>query len=181
MLNDAPFWVGHSGAIIADSISPNLNPNTSVIVLSHSFDSKGRPILLSLKTDGEANSIELVDSNFMTSMYGRKNAEAFIKRLYDSDSILYMDKSKTQAIYNALRVQFPADIASLGFDKIIHQSRNAVNTNHIKNSLDTDSDGNELSKNQQKLNDAPFLVGHSGIQRTTSVREQPFKIFRFIL
>ncbi len=126
--------------IIADS----LTEKASVIVISHSLDYKNRPILLALKTDGKARSIELVDSNFMTSMYGRNNAQSFMQRLFENDNILFMDKTKSQALYNGFGVQFPAGIASLDFDKIIHQSRNAVN----KNSLSVDSEGNTLSEDQ---------------------------------
>lgn len=142
----APVLLNHP-TIIADS----LTEKASVIVISHSLDYKNRPILLALKTDGKARSIELVDSNFMTSMYGKDNAQSLIRRLYEKDNILFMDKTKSQALYNGFGVQFPAGIASLDFDKIIHQSRNAVNENAketVKNSLSVDSEGNTLSEDQ---------------------------------
>ena len=71
--------------------------------------------------------LDPVESNFMTSMYGRKKFEDYLKTLVASDSILYVDKEKSHELFNGLRVQFPASIESLGFDSIIHESRNAIN------------------------------------------------------
>lgn len=172
----APILLNNPG-IIADSMT---DP-TSIIIISNSPDYKQRPIMLALQTNGEGTGYEVVDSNFMTSMYGREKAESFINRLRKQNKILYMDNIKSHAIYQNLRVQFPSTLTTLGFNKIIHPSNNAVNTFRVTNAGNTDSDGNRLTYDQIKYfvhskirnKDGSLLVMHHG---TEAYRQQKRRI-----
>ena len=143
-VKEAPVLLNNA-AIIVDSYTEP----TSVVVISMSLDAKKRPIIMSLQTDGEAKSIELVDSNFMTSMYGKDEFKEWIEYAMKEDRILYIDSKKYQAL-KGCGVSFPLGFEALGFDTIIHQSRNAVKESHLK-SVKMDSEGRELSADQAKF------------------------------
>lgn len=114
-------------ALIVDSISKN----DSIVIIANSLDYDNRPIVISVKSDG--NALQVVDSNYLTSMYGRNNFDSWLDRIIQKKYVLYVSKNKSQEMISRLGVQFPASFSSLSFDTIIHPSVNAVNGISDKN------------------------------------------------
>lgn len=136
-VKEAPIILAHP-AIIADSVTRN----DSIVVISDLLDNKGRPIVIAINTNGSGRyDYHLVDSNFMTSMYGKDGFEGYIKRFMDQDKLLYIDKKKSHALYKCVGLHLPAGFTQLGFDTIIHKSRNVVKGNNLQEQFsDRDSD-----------------------------------------
>ena len=136
-----------SPVMILDSLSRK----DSVVVVTDMLDTDGLPIIASIKPNGEGYfDAEVVPSNFMRSVYGRNEFADFIQRAIDNDAVLYTDKVKSQKLYQQLRVQFPQGLTTLGFDTIIHKSRNIVKGNKDIQYSDRDSSGRQLTEEQQE-------------------------------
>ena len=113
-------------AIIMDS----LKRNDSIVVISDVFDDYGQPIIVSVKIDGTGMyELKKLDSNFITSVYGKSGIDNMIKIGMKEDKILYIDNKKSHNLFSFARVQFPRALNKYDFDTIIHKSRNIVNNN----------------------------------------------------
>ena len=111
-------------AIIMDSLSRN----DSIVLISDVFDDFGQPIIASIKVNGYGvYEFKKVDSNFITSVYGKKGIVGFIDAAVKQDKILYIDNKKSQNLFSFARVQFPRALNKYDFDTILHQSNYVVN------------------------------------------------------
>lgn len=109
--------------MVLDSLS---NKNSIVIVTSET-DSEHLPIMVSVKPNGKGRyELEEIDSNFITSVYGRNNFESFFERTVKSGNLLYCSK-KSQNLFERWGEQYSELTKGFDFDIIIHQSRNIVN------------------------------------------------------
>lgn len=118
-----------SPAIIMDS----LTQNDSIIAILSDIDSENNPVIASIKPNGQGfYELEMQESNFITSIYGRENFEEFINRAINNNKILFIDKQKSQELFSVLGLEFSKGLNSLDFDTIIHQSRNIVNENIVE-------------------------------------------------
>lgn len=114
-----------SPVMIMDSISRS----DSVVVVTDMLDGDGCPIIAALIPNGTGMlDLQTVDSNFMTSIYGRENFNQFVSSAVHKGALIYANKNKTHNLYTQLRVQFPQALTNVSFDTIIRQSRNIVNT-----------------------------------------------------
>ena len=110
-------------AIIMDS----LNGNDSIIVVSTELDTDNNPVLISIRLNGEGRyELENIESNFITSVYGRNQFDRFLKRALDQDKILYWNKSKSQELFERWGEQYSELTSNLDFNEILHQSNNIV-------------------------------------------------------
>ncbi len=121
--------------MIYDSISEN--KENSVCIVTSKTDSDGLPIIISVRASSNQNnkyldvSLETAkteNSNYITSMYGKNNFASHIEKVLDGDALLYANKSKTLKLFSDSELQLLTRLNNLGFDKIIHQSNNVVNT-----------------------------------------------------
>lgn len=118
-----------SPAIIMDS----LTQNDSIIAILSDIDSENNPVIASIKPNGQGfYELEMQESNFITSIYGRENFKEFINRAINNNKILFIDKQKSQELFSVLGLEFSKGLNSLDFDTIIHQSRNIVNENIVE-------------------------------------------------
>ena len=118
-----------SPAIIMDS----LTQNDSIIVVLSNIDSENNPVIASIKPNGQGfYELEMQESNFITSIYGRENFKEFINRAINNNKILFIDKQKSQELFSVLGLEFSKGLNSLDFNTIIHQSRNIVNENIVE-------------------------------------------------
>lgn len=119
-----------SPAILFDSISSNKKGRQSIIAVLNAADNDNAPLIVSIKPNGSGiYELENIDSNFITSIYGKEsNFENFITRAVEADNLLYWDKTKSQELFSCQGLQLPEAINTLDFNVIIHQSRNIVNT-----------------------------------------------------
>jgi len=127
--------------MIYDSISPDNHENT-VCVLSDEFDSDGLPIIVVFKyVEGIPDTrvpshciVETKNYNMVASQYGRNGFYNHLLEIIDKDAVLYVNKPRMEKFLNKKtlnlstgnKVQFLESFDKLGFDKIIHQSRNLV-------------------------------------------------------
>lgn len=118
-----------SPAIIMDS----LTQNDSIIAVLSDIDSENNPVIASVKPNGQGfYELEMQESNFITSIYGRENFEEFINRAINNNKILFIDKQKSQELFSVLGLEFSKGLNSLDFNTIIHQSHNIVNKNIVE-------------------------------------------------
>lgn len=118
-----------SPAIIMDS----LTQNDSIIAILSDIDSENNPVIASIKPNGQGfYELEMQESNFITSIYGRENFKEFINRAINNNKILFIDKQKSQELFSVLGLEFSKGLNSLDFNTIIHQSHNIVNKNIVE-------------------------------------------------
>ena len=116
--------------MIFDSVSRK----DSIIVVSSEYVSLNNPIVISIKPGGKGRyEIEEVSSNFITSVYPKDNFINFFKKELYSDNLLYVNKIKSQELFERWGVQSSELTNNLNFNKIIHQSRNIINSKLQKN------------------------------------------------
>lgn len=124
--------------MILDSTSRN----DSIIMVLQQVDKENCPIVVSVKPNGNGKyNLDVVDSNFITSVYGRENFASFVERNVELDNILYCNKEKSQELFRVLRLQFPQGVNNLDSDIIIHQSRNIVKGSEEKISEEMTAEG----------------------------------------
>ncbi len=110
-------------AMIYDS----LTKNDSIVLALSKVDSDSLPLIVSVKPNGKGTyELEKVDSNFITSLYGKDNFSSHIEKVANSGNLLYWDKEKSQELFRVSRLQLPGCLNSFDSDVIIHQSRNIV-------------------------------------------------------
>ncbi len=76
--------------MILDSLN-----NSSIILVSDMLDVDKSPIIITIKVDGKGmfNNVE-VNSNFVTSYYGKDGFSSYIKNSIHRDAFLYINKEK---------------------------------------------------------------------------------------
>lgn len=145
-LNDAIKTKGHSGESVHHhgldikqiknipsllrepvAVYDSLSRDDSIVVLTSELDKDNCPIIAVLKPDGQAKyNLEIINSNFLLSVYGHENIENQLNRAMESDKLLFIDKIKSQELFRVLGLQLSKGVNSLDFNIIIHQSRNIV-------------------------------------------------------
>lgn len=121
-------------AIIMDSMSTN----EDIVLISDILDNDKLPIILVVHPNGQGV-YELVTqpTNFIKSYYGKENFKNYVYKAMLNGNLLFIDKRKSQSLYQQMGLQLPHGFYKLGFNKIIHRSNNIVNE---KFSLDEDYD-----------------------------------------
>lgn len=123
-LENLPFLLSEP-ALIYDS----LTSEDSIVLVLNEQDSDNLPIIASLTPNGSGQYLfEKLNSNYLTSVYGKNNLTDVLKRAYEADFILYLDMEKSQELHNLAGLQLPWGLCHTGFDIIVHKSNNIVNT-----------------------------------------------------
>lgn len=116
--------------MIMDSVSRN----DSIVVVTSEVDRDNCPVIVSIHPNGRGNyEMENVDSNFITSIYGRENFGSFLERVVQTNNLLFCDKVKSQELFSCQGLQSSEAINNLDYDVIIHHSHNIINTKVNKN------------------------------------------------
>lgn len=111
----------------------SLSRKDSLVVCVLDTDEDNLPLIVSIKPNGIGTyELEKVDSNFITSVYGRNNFEKHIEQVINQDKMLYCNKQKSQELFRVSGLQLPKCLNNLDFDIIIHRSRNIVNENIVE-------------------------------------------------
>lgn len=114
-------------------IFDSLSRNDSLVICLLDTDEDNLPLIVSIKPNGIGTyELEKVDSNFITSVYGRSNFEKHIEQVVHQDKMLYCNKQKSQELFRVSGLQLPKCLNNLDFDIIIHRSRNIVNENIVE-------------------------------------------------
>ena len=129
--------------MIYDSISPHKKENTVCVVTSLT-DKDGYPVIVTIRANSDEGGNRYIDvsleerkadkTNFVTSMYGKDNFWSHIEEVVDNDAMIYMNKNKTQRLASDNELYLLTRLDKLGYDNIIHQSRNIVNNNDMQKS-----------------------------------------------
>ena len=131
-----------SPVMILDSLNVNSN---SVIVVTSMIDIDKMPVIATIRADGTGtyNDVE-VNSNFLTSYYGRRNFAGFIDRMVAADKVLYVDKKRATSLEAQSSSQWLEKLQEYDSNVIIRKT-----SAYVKRS-DRDSSGRQLSEEQQK-------------------------------
>lgn len=106
-----------------------------VVLSSKETDVDNCPIVATVCSNGSGTyELQTVDSNFITSLYGRENFGDFIQYCAEQNKILYYDEKKSQELFSMLGLQFSEGLNNLDPNIIIHQSSNIVKQNQKNNS-----------------------------------------------
>lgn len=118
-----------SPAMLMDSFSDDY----SVIAVFDVVDKDNLPIMASINTNGRGNyEFKAINSNYLTSIYGKERFDNFLKRTIEADFLLYANKEKTQTLSSCSTLQLREAIPqSFRFNTIIHKSGNIVNDDEI--------------------------------------------------
>lgn len=143
---------------IPEAISKPLNvlqsdtDSNSIVVITNLADSHDRPIIASIRIDGKGsiNNVE-IDSNVMTSAYGRNNYDQFMQRNIKKGNLLYdIDEGIIKRIGGKLQLR-PTNSTNNN----LPQSDNNVNSgtsSTTKYSIPTNKN------NTQELDDSSFSL-----------------------
>lgn len=105
----------------------------SLVVVTSEIDSRNFPIIVSIKANGQGTyELQKIDSNFITSVYGRRNFAGHITDVVNKGDLLYWNKQKSQELFRVSRLQLPGCLNNLNFDIILHQSKSIVNTQLVE-------------------------------------------------
>lgn len=111
-------------AIVFDS----LTRDDSVMLVLPETDNDNLPLIVSVKPNGQGRyNLEQVDSNFITSIYGKDKFAKYLETIIKNDKLLFIDKAKSQNLFERWGLQLPELTKGFDFDIIIHQSSNIVN------------------------------------------------------
>ena len=113
--------------MIFDSISP-INPNSIGVILD-AKDNNNAPLLAIVSPNKYGTyDLKTVDSNFITSVYGKdRSFDKYVERIVSNDRLLYFDKVKSQELFSVLQLQLPQGLNNLSSNIILHQSETIVN------------------------------------------------------
>lgn len=109
-------------ALVMDS----LNDDCSIITVTDTVDKDDLPIIATLRCYGEGQyELATVQSNYLTSVYGKDRFNNFLDKHVQENAVLYADKEKIQSLEQFSQLQLlQAYSFCFGSNKIIHQSSN---------------------------------------------------------
>lgn len=110
-------------------LSESLSRKDSIVAILGYREQDGLPIIVSIIPDGQATyHLERVDSNFITSAYGKENTKDFVRRIAESGKLLYINKEKSEELA-LLPLQLRQDHPAPAFDCIIKRIDDEVKEN----------------------------------------------------
>ncbi|MCI8348671.1 MAG: hypothetical protein HFE74_04435 [Firmicutes bacterium] len=168
--------------MIMDSLSTATS--NGVVVVTNEVDNENRPIIVSIKPNGKGYYFAELDTNFITSMYGRNEFSNFIENCVDEEAFLFIDSKKSQELLARIQLQLPQRLKAFDFDTIIRKSNNVVNDatkikDVTKDTLDSygqnpqtqflrTSSTNSISNDNQKSN-VKFSLKNKNIDKDTKI------------
>lgn len=119
-------------AIVFDSISEN--QTNGIILVLNDVDSDGLPLLATIYPNGSGTyMLQKIDSNFITSIYGRTNFENHILNVSKQEKVLYLGKKSSQSLIAQVQLQLLHGHNQPGYDNIISSDKNIVNRHYMQN------------------------------------------------
>lgn len=113
-------------------VMESLTQENAALVVMGEKDQMGLPIVMSIAVNGKAvYELQTVDSNFITSIYGRENFTSFVERVLDADKMLYIDKKRSEE-FALPRLQLRWDHPTLASASIIKHLDEGFNSKTIE-------------------------------------------------
>ena len=105
----------------------SLTRSDSIIIVTSMIDSDNNPIIISVMPNGVGKyQLKQVNSNFITSIYGRENFQTHLERVIEKGNMIFANKQKSQELFSVLGLQSSKGLNNLDYNIIIHQSKNIV-------------------------------------------------------
>lgn len=107
-------------------VARSLTHADDLVVITSQADPDNLPIMVSIRPDGRGRyALERIDSNFITSVYGRTNflsidengdlsPDCFLGRVMQAGGLLYQDKEKSRQLARDAQLQLPRGLTSAG-------------------------------------------------------------------
>lgn len=111
-------------------VMESLTNSGSIVVVTDMIDPDKSPVIVTIAADGRGmyNNVE-IDTNFVTSYYGRDAFNGFIADNVATDTILYINRKKATALSAESNTSWFEQLESYDFDVIIRKFREKVNNN----------------------------------------------------
>jgi len=122
----------------------------SIVMVTDEMDQDDNPVIISIKPNGKGKyEVDEIESNFVTSVYGKDNFISYITNVIEKDDILYINDKKNQDMFKRWGLQSPELINNLDYNVIIHKSNNIVNKTDefIVNDIAEDKSLDKISEN----------------------------------
>lgn len=105
-------------------VMDSLTGSNSVVVVTDMVDPDGSPVVVTIKADGRGmyNNVE-IDTNFVTSYYGRDAFDGFIADNVAAGNILYVNRKKATALAAESNTSWFEQLKSYDFDTIVRKTR----------------------------------------------------------
>lgn len=157
--------------MIMDSISPDAKAKNSIVIVTQMLDKENRPVIGAIRLAGRGNDLNgfEISANIMTSAYGKDNFQSFIERNIEQGSVLYVDKAKSQVLFETPGIQFPDNFESLDFDIIIRKTNAFVNREEEKKPESTEKNEGSMKA------DTNNATAQSARERVQQVRDEMVK------
>ncbi len=145
-IKELPYLIKNP-VIIMDSLSRK----DSIVIITEKFDKKNQPIIISVRPNGKGNynNVE-IDTNFITSMYGREGFKKFIENAENNKVFIYINKEKSHKLYARIGVEFPQPLYNYDFNNIIRKSNNIVN-NSISQNDENDTEQYDIGESFKEI------------------------------
>ena len=113
-------------------LAESLTRRDSIVAILDYREGNGLPVMVSIVPDGKATyQLERVDSNFITSVYGKDNFENYMVRMASQGKILYINKEKSEELA-LVPLQLRQGHLAPAYDCIIRQFGDKVNDESAK-------------------------------------------------
>lgn len=157
--------------MIMDSISPDAKAKNSIVIVTQMLDKENRPVIGAIRLAGRGNDLNgfEISANIMTSAYGKDNFQSFIERNIEQGSVLYVDKAKSQVLFETPGIQFPDNFESLDFDIIIRKTNAFVNREEEKKPETTEKNEGSMKA------DTNNQIAQTARERLQQVRDEMVK------
>ncbi len=128
----------------------------SVIVVLNAQDKQNNSLIVPIRTDGHAfYQRKRVEANFILSVYGKRNVEAYIERSFIENGVLFLDKNK-----------------SIGSGRKSLQLRQFLDTNaSISNVQQTQKNVNDLNEIFPEIPQERKTVSHEKTRENEIIRK----------
>ena len=111
--------------MILDSLNTESN---SIVIVTDMLDEDSFPVIAIVRADGRGmyNGVE-VDTNFVTSYYGKNGFERFVQKNVEADTILFVDRKKAAKLSTESSTQWLEQLKDYSFDTIIRKTHAKIN------------------------------------------------------
>ena len=150
--------------MIYDSVSAD-NKSGTICVVTNKVDGDGLPVIVAITPlnraakyyDVSMQPVSTTEGNISKSLYGKDNFLRHLDEIIGQNAVIYANKSGMEKLINKINPRSNADgelqllkrLGDLGYDKIIHQSNNLVNSNYMPNNEIYSNNTKGVNQNEQ--------------------------------
>lgn len=110
------------------AVVDNAPDKRGVVAVLDQLDPDGLPVVMPFNPAGCGSYLgSRLESNFVLSVYGKRNLGDYLDRAARAGRVLYMDKEKTGRLFALSGLQLPETCANLPDKKIIRRTRKILN------------------------------------------------------